>query len=149
MALSDKINNDLKEAMKAREKTKLEALRNVKKVIIEAKAAKGAGSELADDEVIKIISKLYKQGKDSAEIYKKQGREDLYSQEMEQVEIFETYLPEKLSKEDLAAKIQEIITEVGASTMKDMGRVMGIASKKLAGVADGKEISEIVRSMLQ
>ena len=149
MTLSDKINNDLKDAMKAREKVKLEALRNVKKVIIEAKSAKGAGSELEDDEVLKIISKLAKQGTDSANIYKQQGREDLYRQEIEQVKIFETYLPEKLSLEELTQKIQEIITEVGASSMKDMGKVMGIASKELAGKADGKDLSDKVKSLLQ
>jgi uncharacterized protein YqeY len=149
MALSDKINNDLKDAMKAREKVKLEALRNIKKVIIEAKAAKGAGSELADDEVLKIISKLAKQGTDSANIYREQGREDLYDQEIQQVKILESYLPEKLSKEVLTERLKLIISQLGASSMKDMGKVMGVASKELAGLADGKEISEIVRALLK
>ena len=148
MVLFDQINEDLKAAMKAREKGKLEALRNIKKVMLEAKSAKGAGAELNDAEVIKIISKLAKQGSDSAKIYKEQGREDLFEQEMAQVAVFETYLPAKLSDEDLTEIVKEIITETGASTMKDMGRVMGIASKKLAGKADGKDISEKVKKLL-
>lgn len=149
MALSDKINDDLKEAMKAREKEKLEALRNIKKVIIEAKSAKGAGSELDDDEVLKIISKLAKQGSESAAIYKQQGRNDLYEQEMFQVEVFDSYLPAKLSDAELTVIITQIIAETGATSVKEMGKVMGLASKKLAGLADGKEISAKVKELLQ
>ena len=149
MTLSDKINEDIKEAMKAREKEKLEALRNIKKVIIEAKSSKGAGSELDDHEVIKIITKLAKQGTDSATIYKQQSRDDLYEQEMIQVAVFENYLPKKLSEEELASSIKSIIAEVGATSMKDMGKVMGLASKKLAGLADGKDISAKVKDLLQ
>jgi uncharacterized protein YqeY len=149
MTLSDKINEDIKEAMKAREKEKLEALRNIKKVIIEAKSSKGAGSELDDQEVIKIIAKLAKQGTDSATIYKQQGRDDLYEQEMIQVAVFENYLPKKLSEEELTSSIKSIIAEVGATSMKDMGKVMGMASKKLAGLADGKDISAKVKDLLQ
>ena len=149
MTLSDKINDDLKEAMKAREKEKLEALRNVKKVIIEAKSSKGAGSELDDDEVLKIISKLAKQGSESAAIYKQQGRSDLYEQDMFQVAVFESYLPAKLSDAELTEIIVKIIAETGATSVKDMGKVMGLASKKLAGLADGKEISAKVKELLQ
>jgi len=149
MTLADKINDDLKEAMKAREKEKLEALRNIKKVIIEAKSSKGAGSELDDDEVLKIIAKLAKQGTDSANIYKQQGRNDLYEQEMFQVDIFEKYLPTKLSEEELTIQIKSIISDLGATSMKDMGKVMGVASKKLAGLADGKDISAKVKDLLQ
>lgn len=149
MALFDQINNEIKAAMKAREKGKLEALRNIKKVILEAKSSKGAGSELTDEEVLKIISKLAKQGSDSAAIYKEQGRADLYEQEMVQVAIFETFLPEKMSDEKLTAVVKSIIEEVGATSMKDMGKVMGIASQKLVGQADGKDISLKVRSLLQ
>jgi hypothetical protein len=149
MTLSEKINDDLKEAMKSREKEKLEALRNIKKVIIEAKSAKGAGSELDDDEVIKIISKLAKQGIESAAIYQQQGRSDLYEQEMFQVGVFEKYLPAKLSEEELTVSIKAIIAELGATSMKDMGKVMGVASKKLAGLADGKDISAKVKDLLQ
>ncbi|TNF41143.1 MAG: GatB/YqeY domain-containing protein, partial [Bacteroidetes bacterium] len=147
MTLSDKINDDLKEAMKSREKEKLEALRNIKKVIIEAKSVKGAGSELDDDEVLKIISKLAKQGSESAEIYQKQGRSDLYEQEMFQVGVFQKYLPAKLSDEELSGNIKAIIAELGAASMKDMGKVMGVASKKLAGLADGKDISAKVKEL--
>jgi uncharacterized protein YqeY len=149
MTLSDKINEDIKEAMKAREKDKLEALRNIKKVIIEAKSLKGAGSELDDQEVIKIIAKLAKQGTDSATIYKQQGRDDLYEQEIIQVAVFENYLPKKLSDEELTNNIKAIIAELGATSIKDMGKVMGVASKKLAGLADGKDISEKVKNLLQ
>lgn len=149
MTLSDKINDDLKDAMKSREKEKLEALRNIKKVIIEAKSAKGAGSELDDEEVLKIISKLAKQGSESAAIYQQQGRSDLYDQEMFQVGVFEKYLPAKLSEEELTDSIKAIIAELGATSIKDMGKVMGVASKKLAGLADGKEISAKVKDLLQ
>ena len=135
--------------MKAREKGKLEALRNIKKVMLEAKTAKGAGAEITDGEVLKIISKLAKQGSDSAEIYKQQNREDLYEEEMVQVAVFEKYLPAKISDEELSAIVKSIIDEVGATSMKDMGKVMGIASKKLAGQADGKDISVKVRTLLQ
>ncbi|HKJ41111.1 MAG TPA: GatB/YqeY domain-containing protein [Sunxiuqinia sp.] len=148
MSLFDQINEDIKTAMKARQKDKLEALRGIKKVLIEAKAAKGAGTELDDDEVIKIIQKLAKQGRDSASIYKDQGRDDLYQQEMVQVEVYETYLPAKMSDELLETTIKTIIDSVGATSMKDMGKVMGVASKQLAGKADGKDIAEKVKALL-
>ncbi len=149
MALFEQINNDIKTAMKAREKEKLQVLRNIKKVMLEAKTAKGATAELSDEEVIKIISKLAKQGSDSAKIYKEQNRDDLFEQEMVQVAVLEEYLPEKMSDEELTAEVKAIIDQVGATTMKDMGKVMGIASKKLAGKADGKDISVKVRALLQ
>ncbi|HCE58354.1 MAG TPA: glutamyl-tRNA amidotransferase [Prolixibacteraceae bacterium] len=149
MGLFDKISNDITEAMKAREKERLEALRNIKKVMIEARSAKGAGSELTDEEVLKIISKLAKQGSESAAIYKEQNRADLYDQEIFQVKIFESYLPAKLSDADLTAAISAIIAEVGATSAKEMGKVMGVASKKLAGLADGREISAKVKDLLQ
>ena len=149
MTLFEQISDDIKTAMKAREKDKLQALRNIKKVLIEAKTSKGAGAELSDEEVLKVISKLAKQGSDSAAIYKQQGRDDLYEQEILQVKVFEEYLPAKLSDEELTKIVKEIIDETGASTMKDMGKVMGIASQKLAGKADGKDISVKVRSLLQ
>lgn len=148
MTLAEKINEEIKEAMKAREKEKLEALRSIKKVIIEAKSTKGAGSELDDEEVLKIISKLAKQGFESASIYKQQGRTDLFDQEMFQVSVFEKYLPAKLSDEELINKIKSIIDELGTTSIKDMGKVMGHASKQLAGLADGKEISAKVKDLL-
>ena len=149
MALFEQINNDMKEAMKARDKVKLEALRNIKKVMLEARAAKGAGSELTEEESLKIISKLAKQGADSAVIYKEQGREDLSEQEIAQVKVYESYLPAKMSDEELTAAVQAIIEKTGASSMKDMGKVMGMATKELAGKADGKEIAAKVKTLLQ
>jgi len=149
MALFDEINNELKAAMKARDKVKLEALRNIKKVMIEVRSSKGAGLELTDDESLKIISKLAKQGADSAEIYKQQGRDDLYQQEMAQVAVYGSFLPAKLSDEELTAHVKEIIEKTGATSMKDMGKVMGMASKQLAGKAEGKDIADKVKSLLQ
>jgi uncharacterized protein YqeY len=149
MALFDQINNDMKTAMKARDKAKLEALRNIKKVMLEARSTKGAGSELTEEESLKIISKLAKQGADSAVIYREQGREDLAEAEMEQVKVFESYLPAKLSDEELTAAVNEIIEKTGASSMKDMGKVMGLATKELAGKADGKDIADKVKALLQ
>lgn len=149
MAIFEQINEDIKAAMKAREKEKLEALRNIKKVMLEARTAKGAGAELTDAEVLKIISKLAKQGSDSATIYKEQGREELYNQETAQVAVYESYLPAKMSEEELTAVVQSIIEKTGAVSIKDMGKVMGIASRELAGKADGKEIADKVKSLLQ
>ncbi|MFV0592574.1 MAG: GatB/YqeY domain-containing protein [Draconibacterium sp.] len=148
MSLFDQINTDIKDAMKAREKEKLEAIRGIKKVMLEAKTAKGAGAELSDEEALQIISKLAKQGSDAAAIFKQQGREDLYEQEMAQVAVYEQYLPAKMSDEELSAVVKAIVEEVGATSMKDMGKVMGIASKKLAGQADGKDISAKVKQLL-
>lgn len=148
MSLFDQINNDIKDAMKAREKERLEALRGIKKVMLEAKSAEGAGGELSDQDSLKIIAKLAKQGTDSASIYKEQGRIDLYQQEIFQVQVFESYLPQKLSADELDAAVKEIIAEVGATSIKDMGKVMGVASKKLAGLAEGKDISDKVKALL-
>jgi uncharacterized protein YqeY len=148
MSLFDQINGDIKSAMLARDKVKLEALRNIKKVLIEAKTAKGGQEELPDDVALKAIAKLAKQGKDSADIYKEQNRQDLYDQEMDQVKVFEAYLPSKMSDEELTAEVKAVIAEVGAESMKDMGRVMGIANAKLAGRADGKDIAAKVKSLL-
>lgn len=149
MAIFDDVNNGIKEAMKARDKVRLEALRGIKKVMLEAKTAVGASDELSDEDAIKIISKLAKQGKDSADIYTSQGRDDLAQIELEQIAVFETFLPEMLSADELDKALKLIIEQTGASGMKDMGKVMGIASKQLAGKADGKAISERVRSLLQ
>ncbi len=148
MLLFEQINEDLKAAMKARNKEKLEALRNIKKVLIELRASKGAGSELTDEESQKVISKLAKQGIDSAAIYKEQGRDDLYQQEIAQVEVYEDYLPEKLSDEELEEAVVEIIKKTGASSMKDMGKVMSVASRELAGKAEGGDIAIKVRKLL-
>ena len=148
MNLFDQISSDIMNAMKAREKEKLEALRGIKKVMLEAKSAEGGTGELSDEESLKIIQKLAKQGAESAHIYKQQGRDDLYDHEMFQVRVFETYLPQKMSEAELAQAIEAIIAEVGATSIKEMGKVMGIASKKLSGLADGKDISDKVKALL-
>ncbi len=148
MTLFDRINEDIKEAMKAREKTRLEALRNLKKLMLEERAAKGAGSELTDGESLKLVQKLVKQGKDAATIYQQQNRPDLAAQELDQVAALEVYLPKQMSDAELAAAVREIIDRTGATSVKDMGKVMGIASKELAGKADGKEIAAKVKELL-
>jgi uncharacterized protein YqeY len=148
MALFDQISEDIKTAMKAKDKVALETLRNIKKVFLEAKTAPGANDTLTDDAAIKIIQKLTKQGKDAAEIYRAQGREDLAEAELAQVKVMEVYLPKQLSAEELEAALKAIIAEVGAEGPKDMGKVMGTATKKLAGLAEGRAISAKVKELL-
>lgn len=123
-------------------------MRNIKKVILEAKTKPGAGDQIDDAECIKLIQKLAKQGKESAEIYKQQGREDLYEQESGQVAVLEEFLPKQLTDEELTAALKEIIAAVGATSPQDMGKVMGAATKKLAGLADGRAISAKVKELL-
>jgi len=146
--LFDQISNDIKEAMKARDKVRLEALRNIKKVFIEAKTAPGANDTLEDAQALKILQKLAKQGHDSADLYTSQNRPDLAEEEMAQVNVIESYLPKQMSEEEIEAVVKDIIAQTGAQSMKEMGKVMGIASKQLAGKADGKKISEIVKKLL-
>lgn len=148
MDLFEQISNDIKEAMKAKDKVRLETLRNIKKVFLEAKTAPGANDTLTDDLAVKIMQKLVKQGKDSAAVYEGQGRADLAEGEMAQVRIIETYLPKQLSAEELEAKLKEIIARVGATSGKDMGKVMGVASKELAGLTEGRAISAKVKELL-
>ena len=148
MTLFDQISEDIKAAMKARDKVRLETLRNIKKVFLEAKTAPGANDTLLDTDALKIIAKLAKQGKETAVTYSQAGRQDLADAELAQVEVLESYLPKPLSTEEIEAEVKKIIAEVGASSMKDMGRVMGTASKQLAGKADGRIISEIVKRLL-
>ena len=148
MSLFDQISNDIKEAMKAKDKVRLETLRNVKKVFLEAKTAPGANDTLTDDAALKLIQKLVKQGKDSAEIYKGQGREDLAEGELAQVAVLEVYLPKQMSEAELEAALKEIIAEVGATSAKDMGKVMGTATKRLAGQAEGRASSAKVKELL-
>ena len=148
MDLFEQISNDIKEAMKAKDKVKLETLRNIKKFFLEAKTAPGANDTLTDDAALKIMQKLVKQGKDSAEIYKGQGREDLAQGELEQVAVIEAYLPKQMTAKELEAALKEIIAEVGATSGQDMGKVMGVASKKLAGKAEGRAISAAVKQLL-
>lgn len=148
MTLFEQVSKDIVAAMKAKDKVRLEALRNIKKYFIEAKTAPGAGDELSDEAALKIITKLAKQGRDTAALYKEKGREDLAAEEAAQAAVVEEYLPKQLSAEELEAAVKEIISQVGASSMKDMGKVMGIASKQLAGKADGRAISEVVKRLL-
>lgn len=134
--------------MKAKDTVRLTTLRNIKKYIIEAKTAGAGITELADADVVKIISKLAKQGTDSAALYKEQQREDLAAEELAQVAVMQGFLPKQLSDAELTEAIKTIIAEVGAVSVKEMGKVMGVASKRLAGQADGKDISEKVKSLL-
>ena len=148
MDLFERVSEDIKNAMKAKDKVALETLRNVKKFFIEAKTAAGANDTLTDDAALKIIQKLVKQGKDAAEIYVGQGRQDLADAELAQVKVMEAYLPQQLSAEELEAELKAIIAEVGATSGKDLGKVMGVASKKLAGRAEGRAISAKVKELL-
>ena len=148
MDVFDIISNDLKEAMKAKDKVALDTLRNIKKALLEAKTAPGAGDSVDDVTAIKIISKLAKQGRESAELYASQNRPELAAEEMAQVAVLEKYLPKQMSNEELTEVLKNIIAEVGASSPQEMGKVMGIATKKLAGMADGKAISAKVRELL-
>lgn len=148
MELFDQISNDIKEAMKAKDKVKLETLRNVKKCFLEAKTAPGANDTLTDETALKIMQKLVKQGKDSAAVYTEQGRNDLAEAELAQVQVIEAYLPKQLSAEELEAKLKDIIAQVGATSAKDMGKVMGVATKELAGLAEGRAISAKVKELL-
>ncbi len=148
MALFEQISKDIVEAMKAKDKVKLEALRNVKKLFIEAKTAPGANDTLTDADAIKIMAKMVKQGKDAAGIFASQGRTDLAEEELAQVHVIEAYLPQPLTAEELEAALRDIIARVGATSPKDMGKVMGTASKELSGRADGKAISTLVKQLL-
>ena len=148
MDLFATVSEDIKNAMKAKDKVALETLRNVKKVFLEAKTAPGANDTLSDADALKLIQKLVKQGKDSAVIYVEQGRQDLADGELAQVAVLEKYLPKQLSAEELEAELKKIIEQVGATSPKDMGKVMGVASKALAGRAEGRAISETVKRLL-
>jgi uncharacterized protein YqeY len=148
MSLFDKISEDIKAAMLAREKVRLEALRGIKKEFIEAKTAKDSNGELTDDRAIAILQKMAKQRRESASIYTTQSRPDLAETELAELAVLETYLPKQLSPEELEAKLKEIIAQVGAASPADMGKVMGVAAKSLAGVAAGKAISDTVKKLL-
>lgn len=135
-------------AMKARDKVRLEALRGVKKEFIEAKTAEGAGGVLSDDNAMKILIKMVKQRKESARIYQENNRAELAEAELAEAAVIEEYLPKQLSDEELTAELTKIIEQVGATSAKDMGKVMGVASKALAGRADGRAISTKVKQLL-
>ena len=148
MDLFDKVSEDIKSAMKAKDKVALDTLRNIKKVFLEAKTAPGANDTLSNADAVKLIQKLSKQGKDAAEIYVQQGRQDLADAELAQVKVMEAYLPKQMTAEELEAALKAIIAEVGASGPKDMGKVMGTATKRLAGQAEGRAISAKVKELL-
>ena len=148
MSLEQQVSKGIMEAMKAKDTVRLSALRNAKKYIIEAKTAGPEVTELPDADVLKIIAKLAKQGSDSAAIFTQQNREDLAREELAQVAVYQEFLPKQLTAEELMAEVKAIIAEVGATSMKEMGKVMGIASKKLAGKAEGKDISAQVKELL-
>lgn len=148
MNLFDQVSEDIKDAMRAKDKIRLEALRGMKKEFLEAKTAKGASDELSDEAAIQIMQKMAKQRRDSAEIYTGQNRADLAEKELAELAVIEAYLPKQLSQEELDIKIADIIAQVGATSPADMGKVMGVATKSLAGLAAGRAISETVKKLL-
>lgn len=148
MNLFDRISEDIKKAMLARDKMRLEALRGAKKEFLEAKTAPGANGELSDDNATKIIVKMVKQRKESARIYRENNRPELAEGELAEAKVLEEYLPKQLSAEELEAELKAIIEETGATGPRDMGKVMGVASKRLAGRAEGRAISETVKKLL-
>lgn len=149
MSLEQKVMTELKKAMLARDEKALRSLRAVKSAIILAKTAEGAGGELKEEDEVRLLQKLVKQRKDSLEIYEKQQRADLAEKEKEEMEIIQQFLPQPLSAEELKEAVANIIRETGASSPADMGKVIGAASKQLAGKADGKTIAGIVKELLQ
>lgn len=148
MDLFDTISADIKSAMLAKEKVRLETLRGIKKEFLEAKTAKGGDGTLSDDAALKILAKMSKQRRETAVIYAEQKRQDLADNELAEAAVIEEYLPQPLTEEELVSKLREIIAQVGATSAKEMGKVMGVASKALAGRADGKVISAKVRELL-
>ncbi len=148
MSLEQKINDQIKEAMLAKERVRLEALRAVKSAILLAKTAEGGSGEVSDADIVKMIQKLVKQRRESAEIYKQQNRPELAENELAEVGFMEGFLPKQLSQEELEAVLKTIIERVGAKQPSDMGKVMGAATKELAGLAEGKVISETVKKLL-
>lgn len=148
MSLKQQIDADIKQAMLAKNKDELKALRSIKSMILLAETDKGSLGELTADAEMKILAKAVKQRKDSAAIYKEQGREDLYQVEIDEAEVIERYLPKQLNENELKAELEKIIAQVGAKGPQDMGKVMGAATKALAGKADGKAISSMVKSLL-
>ncbi|HEY0749525.1 MAG TPA: GatB/YqeY domain-containing protein [Chitinophagaceae bacterium] len=148
MNLEQKIMAEMKEAMKSKNEAQLRGLRAIKAEIIKAKVEPGAGGEISSEKEISMLQKMVKQRKDSLEIYEKQNREDLAVKEREELEVIEKFLPAQMSEEELKKELQQIIAETGASSPADMGKVMGVASKKFAGRADGKTISAAVKELL-
>jgi uncharacterized protein YqeY len=148
MSLFDTISNDIKSAMLAKDKIRLEAIRGAKKEFLEAKTAKGADGDLSDETAVKILQKMVKQRKDSAAIYQEQNRPELAEKELAEAGVIEEYLPKQMTPEELEQAVKEIINQTGAVSAKDMGKVMGVATKALAGKTEGRLISEMVRGLL-
>lgn len=148
MDLFETVNEGIKNAMKARDRVRLEALKGIKKEFLEAKTAPGANGELPDDKAMTILVKMAKQRRETAEIYRQNNRPDLEEGELNELKVIEEFLPKALSPEELEAELKKIIAEVGATSAKEMGKVMGVASKRLQGRAEGKAISAKVRELL-
>ncbi len=148
MDLFDRISDEIKKAMLARQKTRLEALRGIKKEFLEARTAKGANGELTDETAVRIMVKMVKQRKESARIYEENNRPELAAGELAEAEVIEEFLPKQLSAEELETEIRAVIAETGAASPADMGKVMGVATKRLAGRAEGRAISETVKRLL-
>lgn len=148
MSLQEKVMTEMKSAMKAKNSVALESLRAIKSAILLAQTDKGAGGQLSEDDEVKLVQKLVKQRKDSASIFTEQGRADLAEPELAQVAVIEQFLPEQLTEEEIEKVVVQTIESIGASGMQDMGKVMGMVSKELAGQADGKTISSIVKAKL-
>ena len=148
MSLKQKIESEIKSAMIAKDKTRLGALRSIKSLILLEETKSGAKAQITEEDELKLLTKAAKQRKDSADIYQQQNRADLYEVEMAELEVLQEFLPKALTDEEITAAIREIIAQTGASSPKDMGKVMGVASKQLAGKADGKVISEKVKAIL-
>ncbi|HEY0245745.1 MAG TPA: GatB/YqeY domain-containing protein [Mucilaginibacter sp.] len=148
MSLITQIDQDIKQAMLAKQADRLRGLRAIKSALLLAKTEKGASEDLTPDAEIKVLQKLVKQRKESADIYKTQNRDDLYQIEMEEMQVIEPYLPQQMSRFEIEGYLQELIDRLGVTSIQDMGKVMGVANKELAGKADGKTISEVVRQLL-
>ncbi len=148
MAVFETITELIKDAMRSKDKVRLEALRAVKKELLEASTAKGAGGNVSEDQELKIFQKMVKQRKESAELYAQQGREDLAAPELAEATIIESFLPKQMSEAEIGEALKEIVAKLGATGPQDMGKVMGAAMKALAGKADGKLISKIVKEIL-
>ena len=148
MSLENKIMNAMKESMKLKDQTSLRSLRAIKSAIIVHKTQKGSSDEITNEDELKILQKLVKQRKDSADIYQTQGRMDLAQPELDEIKVIEQFLPEAMSEDEIESEVKKVIDQTGAEGIKDMGKVMGIVTKKLMGKADGKTISTIVRNNL-
>ncbi|MDR0686823.1 MAG: GatB/YqeY domain-containing protein [Dysgonamonadaceae bacterium] len=146
--LFDTVSNDIQSAMLAKDKVRLETLRGIKKEFIEAKTAKGATGELSDEKALKILQKMVKQRKDSAEIYQQQNRTDLAEREFDEITVIESYLPEQISQEELEGLLSKIIVQTGVKSLKEIGKVMSIATETLAGKAEGRLIAETVKRLM-